>query len=61
MKKLLIFGVCLFVFGFYLSFESINITQKEIQGIMLGQGAVFILWGIKEIISSLLKKGEKNE
>ena len=59
-KKQLVMSLLLLGFGTYLLYSSININliNEDAGGILLGQGAILILWGLRELIGST-RKGEK--
>ena len=48
-------GIVIIFLGTWFSYDSIRIFQidKYLSGFIIGQGAVFILWGIREIVESL--------
>lgn len=48
-NKQLIWGVVLFGYGIYSSFNSIT-TPEPANYMILGQAAVFIIWGFREMI-----------
>jgi hypothetical protein len=56
MKKIwkIIIGIILIIFSLYLIYSSYNMPTYSSQEILLGQGSVFMLWGIRELIGGIL-------
>lgn len=54
-------GILILIFGIYQLYFSITIENTSAQGISLGMGAVFILWGLREIIGSEFVWGENEK
>ena len=54
----LIIGILFFSLGTYFSYESITMPTFFSQGLLVGQGSVFLLWGIREIAGSLIKQSD---
>ena len=50
-----IIGLILALFGIYQVYESTIIGNVFAEGVLIGQGCVFLLWGIRELIGSGFK------
>lgn len=59
MKKLKIFkiviGILFIFYSFYSMYDSFNMPTYLSQGLIFGQGSIFLLWGLREIIGGILE------
>lgn len=48
----LIIGILFFILGFWMITQSMNYDIKNnwVGGILLGEGAILVLWGLREIL-----------
>ena len=52
----LVIGIFFLILGAYQVNDSVTINYPFVQGIVLGVGSMFVIWGIREIIGYAFKK-----
>ena len=50
----LILGIVLIILGFYMIIDCVNIPSKYVEGIILGEGSVLMLWGMRELLGGMV-------
>jgi len=48
-------GIILFILGIGMGYNSLSMPTYVLEGIMLGQCSVLVLWGIREVIGGILR------